>query len=165
MPGLAGYWPSRSVTFIDNHDTGKHYFTFTGCIAMGCCTSARAYRLQGLAYHAQLYCTVHTVTACCDDCPCNCRQDWPCLCFCPCPCMFRAFILDGHRLDRSSSHASKGKHGHGSVQSPFSGSLMLWPGISSRDWVSQMISHVQVARSSIGLSQATKLRRRGTHTS
>ena len=23
MPGLAGYWPSRSVTFIDNHDTGK----------------------------------------------------------------------------------------------------------------------------------------------
>ena len=22
MPGLAGYWPSRSVTFIDNHDTG-----------------------------------------------------------------------------------------------------------------------------------------------
>ena len=22
MPGLAGYWPSRAVTFIDNHDTG-----------------------------------------------------------------------------------------------------------------------------------------------
>ena len=23
MPGLAGYWPSRAVTFIDNHDTGQ----------------------------------------------------------------------------------------------------------------------------------------------
>ena len=22
-PGLTGWWPSRSVTFIDNHDTGR----------------------------------------------------------------------------------------------------------------------------------------------
>lgn len=27
MPGLAGYWPSRAVTFIDNHDTGKNQGT------------------------------------------------------------------------------------------------------------------------------------------
>ncbi|KAL0051267.1 hypothetical protein WJX82_004481 [Trebouxia sp. C0006] len=32
MPGLAGYWPSRSVTFIDNHDTGstQQHWPFPG---------------------------------------------------------------------------------------------------------------------------------------
>ena len=33
MPGLAGYWPSRSVTFIDNHDTGKYNQAHTGVLA------------------------------------------------------------------------------------------------------------------------------------
>ncbi len=24
QPGLIGWWPSKAVTFIDNHDTGTH---------------------------------------------------------------------------------------------------------------------------------------------
>lgn len=167
MPGLAGYWPSRSVTFIDNHDTGKHCLTLTGCNAMGCCTCTRAHCLQlaraRVSCATQLHCAHCQCLLCCNDCPC--RQDWPCLCLCPCLRMFKAFALDGHRPDISANLANKGKHGQLSMQSPFSGSLILWSGISSRDWVFQMILHVQVAHSSIGLSQVTKLRRRGMHTS
>lgn len=27
-PGLLGWWPSRTVTFIDNHDTGLHFLSY-----------------------------------------------------------------------------------------------------------------------------------------
>lgn len=118
MPGLAGYWPSRSVTFIDNHDTGKHCLTFTGCYAMGCCTCTAAHCselltacIASIPCATQLHCAHSHCLLCCNDHPCFCRQDWPCLCLCPCLLMFRAFALDYRTPDRSSGHASKGKHG------------------------------------------------------
>jgi hypothetical protein len=34
-PGLIGWWPQRAVTFVDNHDTGKHVLVFAAGAAAG----------------------------------------------------------------------------------------------------------------------------------
>ena len=47
-PGLLGMWPSRAVTFVENHDTGGgglHRATFTGMVEdpqheQQCCSTA-----------------------------------------------------------------------------------------------------------------------------
>jgi len=40
-PGVVGWWPSRAVTFIENHDTGStQVFTFI-TLSFGSCTLAQ----------------------------------------------------------------------------------------------------------------------------